>query len=360
MLIILNNILKSLGSLFIKEEKKIELQRQKLRENNKGGPPIDHSQVLKYLFTKNDPMSITTFPYEWEKDFFPPLTEEEKNYMKGEIIKWYETYFELFYNRLIEAVISYVLRPSSKNEWAVKYHKKYQEEFTLMIQDIVDNNLTELIKKRIDKYNDWQIIRWKPVKAKQSWEPPSNEISPILRQLAQISIEESRKEVERQEKETKRLIELQKQDISPEEKKEQIMDALEEYLNKHRKEIVKHCYDRLVLEWKSFPYYYGKMEKKLKNDIFEKYKLQFGCTTYTELFAKVFIYLDKFVALHGEKELRKWIDEQWREFILFMRNDYTERTEDELYVLTMEEFNKYSFSIDFYAIILFKISLDGM
>ena len=48
-----------------------------------------------------------------------------------------------------------------------------------------------------------------------------------------------------------------------------------------------------------------KMEKKLKNDIFEKYKLQFGCTTYTELFAKVFIHLDKFVALHVEKRTAK-------------------------------------------------------
>lgn len=345
--------------MFMKEEKKVELQKQKLRDN-KVSNTVDSTQILKYLFTKNDPMSLTSFPYDWEKDFFPPLTEEEKNYMKGEILKWYDTYFKLFYNKLIEAVISYVLRPSSKNEWAVKYHEKYQEEFTLMIQNIVDNNLVELIKSKLDKLSDWQLIKWKPVRGKQSWEPPAHEISPILKQLALISIEESKEEVRKQEEETKRIIEMQKQDISTEEKKQQLMDTLEEYLNRHRKEIVKHCYDRLVLEWKSFPYYYGKMDKQFKNHIFEKYRLQFGCTTYTELFAKVFIHLDKFVELHGEKELRKWIDEQWEEFVLFMKNDYTERTEDELYVLNPEEFNKYSFSIDFYAIVLFLISLDGI
>ena len=330
-----------------------------MREN-KASNSKDTSQILKYLFTKTDSMSLTNFPYKWEKDFFPPLTKEEKKYMRSEILRWYQTYFSIFHSKLVEAVISVVLKPSSTNEWAVKYNKDFPEEFHLMIQEIIDNNLFKLIENKINKLNDWQVIRWKPIQGKECWEPPVGEASPILKELANISISASKEEIKMQEEEMKKLIELQKQDVSPEVKRQNIMNSLEEYLNKHKKELIRHCNDRLIMEFKSFPYYYGKMDKKFKNHLFEQYRLQFGATNYTELFAKVFVHLDRFVELHGEKEVKKWIGEQWREYVMFMKQDYSQKTDDELYTLKMEEFNKYAFSIDYYAIILFKISMDGM
>lgn len=356
----MKNLLDVISSLFFKPNAKIKMANNKNNDKEKSYQNIDVGQVLKLMFTKTDPMSLTEYPYHWEKDYFPPLSSEERKYMRGEILRWYQTYLDVFYSKLVSGVISFVLKPSSKNEWAINYHREFPEEFNLMIQDIVDRNIVKLIKDKIQQLSDWQIIKWKPIKGAESWQPPENEIRPILRDVANISITEAEEQYKKQREEIKKILQIQKSDIPPDVKKQNIIDSIKDYLVHNKKELIKHCYDRLTLEYNSFPYYYGRMEKPFKNDIYEKYRLQFGCTTYSELFAKVFVPLRKFIELHGKKEVKKWIEEQWDEFIIFMQHDYTSKTEEELYRIKPEEFNKYAFALDYYVVILFKISMDGM
>lgn len=346
------SIFKKIGSFFMNEDSKEKQEIQPKEDNTVG-------QVFKHMFTKTDPMNQTHFPYEWEQEFFPPLDKKEKDYMLDEIKRWYQIYYDLFESKMLDAIIEAVIKPSSQNEWTINFYKKFPEEFQLMTQSLIQENFHKLVDNRLETYNDYKLIQWKPLKGQNSYEPPTKEISSILKNISKMVINESEENYKKQQEEIKALLQAQEENstMTP---SEQVSEALVSYLNKHKREIIKHCYDRLILENNAFPYYYGQYEKPFKNKLFHKYKLQFNITTYNELVSKAYLHFNKFIRIHGKRELKKWIAEQWDEYINFMAKEYANLPEDELYKAINDDFNKYALSIDFYALVLFKISLDGM
>lgn len=344
-----------LKGLFVKTDYEKIVEKVNIDSNN-----VDLNTIVQNLFTKNDPKSLTEFPYDWSEEFFPPLTQAEKRFMRTEITRWFETYVGMHFDKISEAIITYILKPENNNEWARDYYKSSSEAFTLMSKEIVKRHIQDEIRDSINSLSDEKTICWRPTESQDCWLPPSKQMTKILKSLTNVVLEEGYAKYEQQLEDLSKIQEIQNMELSEDLKRQKFINSLEFFLNSHKRELVNNCFDRLMNEYDAFPYYYGKKEKRFNNEIFHKYRLRFGCTTYNELFGKVFVPLKRYIDTYSKKQVKTWLIAQWDEYVDFLTNYYVSKNEKELFDISVGQFNAYAFAVDFYAIILFKIKMDGI
>lgn len=350
------SFLKSILNFFLEED--AEKAKEKTTEVSKQINETTTS-IVKSLFTKTDPLSMTSFPYKWDKEFFPPLDQKEEKYMRGEILRWYKIYFEFALEEVIDLCIIYLVH-ELRHKDAVEFHRDFPEEFRLLIQSAVSQNLVETVSSVIQKIDGFNLIQWQPEQGEVSFEPPKLEMFAIIKNISATVELEITKQLAIQQEQREKLREIQDMTVSYNAQAQALSEYLVTFLNQHRNEITKHCFDRLILEYNSFPYYYGKTEKEFKNKIFQKYMNDFGASSFNEVMAKAYVELNKFIKIHEKREVAIWIYHEWDDFVNFMQNEYLNLTEEELEEFESSDFNLFALSLDFYALILFKIHLDGM
>jgi len=358
---------KGLKSLLQETKAKVSIFESLLRlfrkpTRRKGGlidEPFAVKKAIANIFAKSDPLLLTHFPHNWERDHFVPLTRDERKYMKTEILRWYKIFTEVRFPQIAESVKKGTLRLSKSNKALLEFQEKYPEEASLVSQEIIRGNLPILIETRMESLSEDRLLSWKPVKGDACWEPPPTEWLPILETLSSMSKKEIEKEFDKQKKELEGRRALQGRLSSDQERVDAVLGSLEKFLNARKKEIIRNTYNRLLLEWASFPFYYGKVEKTFKNELYETYRSQCDEKTFNQMFAKTYLRLTKFISIYGKEEILIWLDEQWPEYLLFMKNHYKEKSQKELLSLDNKPNNVYTFAVDFYALILLKVSIEN-
>lgn len=315
--------------------------------------------MLKGMFTKTDPFILTEFPYHWEKDFFPPLDDKERKYMRTEIMRWYALYYETNYNILVETLVEGAIEEGD-DEVCAYFEEEYPEEFRLMIQNVLDDDFITITNEKILTYDGADLIRWKPEQGELSWQPPTSELLELLTNLLMKVKAYAKENLKVQIEQENRLKEIKGRTAPTSAKAKALSDYVVTFLEKHRGEITKHAFDRTILELNAFPSYYGQYEKEFRNELFFKYREDFGVSSYNELTASAFVLIQPFLKANGKMELKRWYNSQWDEFVDFMKNEYLHLNEGALEDVHADELNLFALAIDFYALTLFKLHLDGM
>lgn len=328
-----------------------------INENNssiKTNKPSEQN-VVKRLFTKSDPLSLTVFPYVFSTNFFPPLDKEERNYMIREILRWYDIFIEVSLSELIENLIGRSLKPCNNNENCTLLYKKSNEKYIMLVQSVVEENIKNLINIQVNKLSDEELCSWDVNKGENYYFPPIKEFSNILMNLTKLIVEKANIIIIEENNNKKETLEIINQEMSYDDKKAMILNNLLDFINKNKKSITKHCYDRILLEMNAFPYYDGKVEKSIKNDIFSRYN--YSRLSYNNLFGKVYLHLSRFMNTYSKRQFHDWLENKWDDYIHFIENHFDTLEIDELSNIDK---NDLSFAIDFYVISLFKIYMDGI
>lgn len=345
-------ILNKMVSFFMEEETpKTEQTKKSNDQTNKS------ATILKNMFTKTDPFVLTEFPYNWEKDFFPPLDDKEKKYMRTEIMRWYAIYYETNSTLLVETLVEGALEHDK-----ISYHleETRPEEFRMLIRDTMEEHFLTKSNDRIQRYDGSQLIHWKPVYGQTSWEPPTGEFLDILTELLDVIRQQVTVYLQKQMELEALLKKMKGQTVPISARAKGISDYVVSFMDKNRNEIMRHAVDRMILELNAFPSYYGHYEKEFRNDLFKKYHKDFGVYSYNELVAASVSHIQPFLQANGKMELKRWYYNQWDEFRDFVQNEYLHKNEEELENVHSSELNPFALAIDFYALTLFKLYLDGM
>lgn len=346
------SIWKSIAKYFTEEPEKKE------EATKKPANPETSQTVFKALFTKNDPHTLTTFPYNLSEEFFAPLDADERKYIVNEIIRWHSIYIDVALEHIIE-LVSYYIKKKNENNPIASFMDKYREEYEFIAMEIVHSKYLEFASKRTFHLHDRELLEWKPVKGYYSFEPSDTEISEILVQIGDVIEVEIKSEIIKiQEAE---LVVTKLQNEVPVSDKAMFAQAhLLEVLDANKAVIAKHCYDRLMLEYIFFPQYEGKLEKEFNNKLFHKYRENFGIDNFNQMMSKVYKDINEYLKYKNKEDLKVWIIYEWKEFVKFATNEFANLEDEELANINAENFNIYKLSLDYFCIVLFKIYLDGM
>lgn len=331
---------------------------KEIKEERKPQNPEANKTVLKSLFTKTDPHSITEFPYSWKEEFFPPLDHTERKYILEETVRWHSIYLDISITSLIE-LISYYISRQPKNAHIKDFMEKQTEEYQFIAMELIHLNYLRIARERLEKLRDGELLNWIPIKGEESYEPSNDELSHVIHNLSLLITEEANHQIVRMKEEGEVLEKMQSEMVYSEQSIF-VKNHIEHILNSNKSTIAKYAYDRLMLEYIFFPQYEGKIEKVFKNKIFYKYKDNFGVTEFNQMMGKVYVDMEKYQRNNGKDDMRIFVQTEWSEFCKFMVNEYSHMTEEELQEVKGEDFNIYKLSLDFFCILLFKIYLDGM
>lgn len=321
--------------------------------------PETKPHLLKSLFVKTDPFSVTTFPYTWDEEFFPPLDLKERKYILQEINRWHSVYLNTCVDKMVEYCTSYLV--FQKNNIQVKkFFENNQEDYEFLALEVISQHFPDKAREYILSLSDNELIKWKPVMGEYSFEPDKNELIYLIKELSFYIEDETKQQINRLREQQAALDSMHNSDMEYSQQAEFLSDHLNGFLKSNRNIISKHCFDRLILEYNAFPFYYGRTEKIFKNKLFDKYSADLGIEGFNPMMGKVYTELDNFIKMHEKKEARNWIQYEWDEFQKFMTNEYLHLSEEEIEQIKPEDFNVYKLSLDFFCVILFKIYLDGM
>ena len=123
---------------------------------------------------------------------------------------------------------------------------------------------------------------------------------------------------------------------------------------------MKKCFDRLMIEYYSYPTYINTKTKIFKNDLFDEFHDSFKCSNFIELFSTVKQHMDNYFKSHKKEDLQKWVTSNQDELFDFILDYYKNISDEELDHLTFRDLSKFAFSMDCFTVILFKINLDGI
>lgn len=326
---------------------------------NETKKPEMKPNLLKTLFAKTDPFSVTTFPYKLTEEFYPPLDDKERKYIAQEVIRWHSIYINTCVESVVELCTSYLI--FQKKSFAVKkLLDDNREEYLFLALDTVHQHFTDKARDYILSLSDIELTKWHPVEGKSAYEPPKAELTYLIKELGYYIEEEAKQQIVRLREQEEALATMQSENLVYSEQAELLSAHLKDFLKKNRNTITKHAFDRLILEYNAFPFYYKKTEKEFRNKIFEKYADSMNVGNFNNLMEKVYFELDSFIKIHEKKEARNWMQYEWEEFEKFMTNEYLNLSEQEVAGIGPEDFNVYKLALDFYCIALFKIYLDGM
>lgn len=346
------SIWKSIAKYFTEEpEKKEEATKKPVN-------PETSQTVLKTLFTKNDPHTLTTFPYDLSEEFFAPLEADERKYIINEIIRWHSIYIDIALEQIVELVSYYIKKQNGSNPIS-KFMDKYKDEYEFIAMDKVHATYLQFASNRIFKLHDRELLDWKPVKGYHSFEPTDKELSEILVQIAEVIELEVKSEIIKIQ-EAELVVTKIQNEVPVSDKALFAQSHLLDVLESNKAIIAKHCYDRLMLEYMFFPQYEGKLEKEFNNKLFHKYSENFGVETFNQMMSKVYRDVNAYLKLKNKEDLKVWIQYEWKEFVKFVTNEFAHLDEEELSKINAEDFNIYKLSLDYFCIVLFKIYLDGM
>lgn len=335
-------------------------------EDNRPEKPVNEtkkteakSNLLKTLFVKTDPFSVTTFPYHLAKEFYPPLDDKERKYIIQEIMRWHSIYIDTCVESIVELCTSYLI--FQKKSFPVKkFLEDNREEYLFLALETVHQHFAAKARDYILSLSDAELTNWHPVEGDWAYEPPKGELTYLIKELGYYIDEEAKQQIIRMREQEDALATMQSENLVYSEQAELLSAHLRDFLQKNRNIITKHAYDRLILEYNAFPFYYKKTEKEFRNKIFNKYAESMNVGNFNNLMEKVYFELDSFIKIHERKEARNWIQYEWDEFEKFMTNEYLNFSEQEVAEIGPEDFNVYKLALDFYCIVMFKIYLDGM
>lgn len=333
-------------------------QPTKNNEVKKTSNPETSQTVLKTLFTKNDPHTLTKFPYNLSEEFFAPLDPDERKYIINEIVRWHSIYIDVALEQILELATFYISKQNTNNPIA-SFMDKYKEEYNFIAMEIIHSNHLKIASNRIFKADDRTLLDWNPVKGYHSYEPEDEEISFILVELSTLITEEIKSEIAKI-LEAEEFVTKMQNEISIGDQALYAQAQLFDILDNNKAIIAKHCFDRLMIEYTFFPQYRGKIEKDFNNKLFNKYKEHFEVDTFNQMMGKVYDDLENYLKFKSKEDLKVWIQYEWKEFVKFVTNEFTTMDEEELANINAEDFNIYKLSIDYFCVVLFKIYLDGM
>lgn len=336
-----------ISGLFLKEEQKILRNQDKLEERA--------SKTEKNTLSTSDIYSLTYFPYDFSKEFAPPLSPKQKAYIYQEIRKWFKLYYEV-----MSAALSRIISHSIKNEELEKYHQLRPEEFELMLANILEKNIDDIIDKILGSYSDDILINWKPVLKNKCFHPDDMEYNVFLEELKEAVREEIYDVVQEQKEDMKELVEIQSSFDSYEQKIKRLNFLIKLYLTFYKDDIIEQAFDRLIIEYYDYHNYVNSKAKYFNNDLFMEFHDTFKCSNFIELFSSVKEHLDNYFKTKSKEDLKKWVIANRQELFDFILDYYKNISEEELDHLTYRELSKYAFSMDCFTILLFKINLDGI
>lgn len=312
------------------------------------------NKINAVKLSNDDIYELTTFPYNFSEEFKSPLSNAQMVYMKKEIYKWYGIYFKIHSVDIISQFKSQIT-----DDICLLYNKTHDEEYKLMISDVVTEHLEECLENLFKDYTEEELIAWKPILHNRLWHPTQVEYSNLIGKSVEIIEFYLKQNIDLQKEDLGELIRINENlSYSDEDKNNERVFLIKTYKDFYKNQIVKNAMEKLLMEYYNFTKY-SKTKSTFDNKIYIEYHTAFNCNDYNALFKTVHKRLKEFFKEHDNNDLAEWFKINSDEILGFIVDYVANLSSVEQRQLSYKDLSKYALSVDAYIIALFKINMDG-